>query len=96
MYASAKSNRLTVGFGSSGNTSADAELSSSLTQLRARSRQMVRDSSYAKRAKTVVVNNVIGSGVGLQSQVSTTRGVLNNRINTSVEAAWTEWCVAGS
>lgn len=73
MYANARGSRLSGRFGSSGNSSADAELSSSLTALRARSRQMIRDSGYAKRAKTVVVNNVIGTGVGMQAQVKLSR-----------------------
>lgn len=41
--------------------------------LRSRSRQMVRDSGYAKRAKAILVNNIVGNGVGLQAQVLGTR-----------------------
>lgn len=93
-YAAARNTRGTYGFGSSGNTSADEELSSSLTQLRARSRQMVRDSSYAKRAKVVVVNNVIGSGVGMQAQVMSTRGELSEAVNSAIEQEWCDWCCA--
>jgi lambda family phage portal protein len=91
MYAAARNTRTTTGFGSSGNSSADAELSTGLTQLRARSRQMVRDSAYAKRAKLVVVNNVIGTGVGMQAQVMTTRGGLAQAVNDGIEQAWCEW-----
>jgi lambda family phage portal protein len=94
MYAAARSNRLTGGFGSAGNSSADAELSSSLTSMRARSRQMVRDSAYAKRAKVIVVNNVIGQGIGMQAQVSTTRGALSQRVNDDIERTWCEWTCA--
>ena len=96
MYGAARGSRLTGGFGSGGDTSADAELSSSLTRLRSASRQMVRDSSYAKRARTIVVNNVIGSGVGMQAQTMTTRGDLNKRVNADIEAAWCSWAVADS
>ena len=94
MYSSARGSRLTGGFGSSSNASSDAELNTSLTQLRARSRQMIRDSAYAKRAKQLVVNNVIGSGVGLQAQVSTTRGQMAARVNADIEAAWYRWAAA--
>lgn len=94
-YASAKVSRLTSGWGDS-NTSADSELSSSLTTLRNRSRALVRDASYAKRAKVIVVNNVIGPGIGVQAQVETSRGKLNDRINDSIEAAFEEWSRAGS
>ena len=89
-YASARPSRFNVGLGSSGNSSADAELASSLTQLRAASRQMVRDASYAKRAKALIVNNVIGPGVGLQAQTKTTRDELNRRVNDDIEKAWAD------
>lgn len=96
MYAAARSSRLTGGLGSGGNSSADAELSSSLTQLRARSRQMVRDSAYARRAKAVVVNNVIGTGIGMQAQVRTSRDGLADRVNDDIESEWDTWCAADS
>lgn len=91
LYSGAKHTRGTIGFGSSGNTSADAELASQLGILRARSRQLMRDSAYAKRARTVIVNNVIGSGVGMQAQVMTTRDELNKRVNDDIEWRWLEW-----
>jgi lambda family phage portal protein len=94
MYAGARATRTTGGFGSGGNTSADAELESSLPQLRARSRQLMRDAPYAKRARTIVVNNVVGAGVGLQGQVKTTRNELNARVNDGIEAAWNDWACA--
>jgi lambda family phage portal protein len=94
MYAAARGSRLTGGYGVGGDSSADAELSSSLTRLRSASRQMVRDSAYAKRARTIVVNNVIGSGVGMQAQVMTTRKVLAESVNASIEEAWCEWMCA--
>lgn len=94
MYSAARASRSTAGFGMSGNTSADAELSSSLTQLRARSRQMVRDNPYAKRAKVLIVNNVIGPGVGMQAQVMTSRDELAKRVNDDIETLWSEWAAA--
>lgn len=92
MYQGARPTRTTAGFGSSGSSSADAELATSLTQLRARSRQMLRDSPYAKRAREIVVNNVVGSGIGVQAQVSSTRDSLRTNLNTSIEQAWADWC----
>lgn len=94
MYANARNTRTTGGLGGSGSSSADAELHHSLTQLRARSRQMVRDSSYAKRAKLIVVNNVVGTGVGMQAQVVTTRDNLAQRVNDDIEGQWAAWCAA--
>jgi lambda family phage portal protein len=95
MYGAARNTRNTTGFGST-TTSADTELASSLTALRNRSRQMVRDSAYARRARDLVVNNVIGSGMGVQAQVMNTRGDLRTPINDSIERAWKAWCAADS
>lgn len=91
MYAMAKASRLTVGWGTSV-SSEDTELSSSLRTARARSRQLVRDAAYAKRAKVIVQNNVVGQGIGLQAQVMNSRGELNNRVNDDIEKAWEDWC----
>lgn len=93
MYAAAKPSRLTAGWGQN-TSSEDAEASTSLRTLRNRSRELIRDSAYAKRAKVIVQNNVIGSGIGLQAKTVTTRGGLNYRINDDIESAWEEWCKA--
>lgn len=93
-YGGARNNLLTGGFGGYSNSSADTELASGLTQLRARSRQLMRDAPYAKRARVIVVNNVVGSGVGLQAQVKNSRGELHARINTGIEEAWSRWARA--
>lgn len=90
MYASARPSRFFGG--AAPTTSADSELSSSLVATRNRSRMLVRDASYAKRARTVVVNNVIGSGIGMQGQVRTTRGELNKAVNSALESSWERWC----
>lgn len=95
MYAGAKNSRLTAGWGNS-NTSADAELVGSLTSLRARSRQLVRDAPYAKRAKVIIQNNVVGAGIGMQGQVKTARGDLSKRINDSIEDGWAGWVLANN
>lgn len=94
-YAAARNTRNTLGFGGS-TTSADTELQASLTALRNRSRQMVRDSGYARRARNLVVNNVIGAGVGMQAQVMSSRDRLRTNVNDSIEQAWREWCAADS
>lgn len=93
MYGGARNTKTTAYFGGA-STSADAELNSSLAALRSRSRQMVRDSGYAKRAKAVLVNNTIGTGVGLQAQVLGVRGELNQRVNDDIERAHREWSCA--
>jgi lambda family phage portal protein len=94
-YAAARNSRLTVGFGGS-NTSANSELHASLKSLRERSRQLVRDSAYAKRAKKVVVDNVIGTGIGMQAGVKSSRGELRKAVNTAISDAFWKWCDAES
>ena len=84
MYAGAKGGR-TMFVASGG--SADSELSSSLATLRNRARALCRDVVYAKRAKTIVVNNVIGQGVGLQAQIKNNRERLVKELNDPIEKA---------
>lgn len=93
MYAGAEATRLTNAWQVS-NTSADTQLASSLQIMRSRSRALVRDSAFAARARDIVVNNVIGPGVGLQADVMTTRGAMNETVNEAIETAWEEWCRA--
>jgi lambda family phage portal protein len=95
MYGAARSSRLTADWSTS-NGSADSELVSSLTQLRTRSRALIRDVSYAKRAQVIVVNNVIGTGIGMQAQVMSSRGEMNDRVNEGIESAWDKWAQADS
>ena len=89
-YNSAQNSRLTSGFGTT-NSSADNELVQSLQTLRSRSRQLIRDAAFAKRAKVIVVNNVIGHGVGMQAEVRTSRDTLAESVNESIEEAFEEW-----
>lgn len=95
MYANARASRLTNDWPTITGSS-DSELSTSLTNLRNRSRALCRDNPYAKRARSIIVNNVVGTGIGLQAQVRTTRGELNKRVNDGIEEAWLNWCRAAS
>lgn len=93
MYAMGRPGRTTAGWGTS-TTSEDTELSSSLRTARNRGRELTRDAAYAKRAKRIIQNNVVGSGIGLQAKVETSRGRLSDRINDDIEEVWEEWCQA--
>jgi lambda family phage portal protein len=95
MYAGARPSRLVAGWQRS-NSSADTELAASLTNLRSMARALVRDFGYAKRARVIVVNNVVGSGIGLQAQVKTSRDELNKRVNDAIEEAFKRWTRADS
>jgi len=92
-YQAARNSRLTSGWAPS-TTSADSELVASLTNLRNRSRALVRDAAYAKRAKVIVQNNVVGSGIGMQAQVMSSRDTLRGDVNDSIEEAWRDWSCA--
>ena len=73
-------------------TSADAEIRTSLRKLRDRSREMVRNNPYARQAKRTTQINVIGTGIKLQSQVQQVRGTKrDDRINRQIEAKWEVW-----
>jgi lambda family phage portal protein len=93
MFAAARGDRLTNGW-MSATSSADSESVSSLNTLRNRSRALVRDNPHAKRARTVVISNVIGQGIGLQANIKNNRGRAVAEYNDPIEAAWTEWCCA--
>ena len=91
-YQAAQNNRLSFAASSS---SADAELINGLRALRDRSRELVRNNVYARRAKSITVNNVIGKGVGLQGQVKRAQGnKLLTTANAAIERAWRAWSLA--
>jgi lambda family phage portal protein len=90
-YAGAAYNRTTADWVTL-STSADAELYTSLRAMRNRTRQLCRDNEHARNALRVIVNNVIGQGVGMQAEVLMRRaGKLDNRTNDAIEAAWQQW-----
>lgn len=73
-------------------TSADAELYTGLRTLRNRTRQLVRDNEYAKQALRLIVNNIVGQGIGLQGQVMQRRGgKLDDKVNAKIEDLWSLW-----
>lgn len=94
-YSMAVGGRLTSGWRAV-QSSADSELSGSLTKMRGRARELVRNAGYAKRSKVIVVNNVIGAGVGMQAQVRNQRDRLLGAINKDIERAWEKWARASS
>lgn len=95
LYAGAEVGRLTADWNPI-NTSADAELVTSMRLLRGRCRQLVRDNEHAKNALRIIGNNIIGSGIGMQALVKTASGKLVSRINDDIESAWQSWCAAES
>ncbi len=94
-YAMSKNSRLTSGWGNQ-TTSEDSELSSSLTAGRNRARALTRDAAYAKRARSIIQNNVIGTGIGMQAKVERSKGVYDDKVNDELEMYFEEWCEAKS
>ena len=91
-YAGASVSRLTADW-VTGGTSADSEIKSSLSRLRNRARQLVRDNDYARRAVATIKNQVVGTGIRLQMQVRMQRGGgrLDQMVNDAIEAGWAMW-----
>jgi lambda family phage portal protein len=96
-YQGANVSRLTSDWVTS-STSADSEIRSSLVRLRNRARQLTRDNDYAQAALRTIELNVVGQGIGFQSQVRMQRGAgrLDQSINDRIEQAWRRWCQADS
>lgn len=92
-FAAARPGRLNDGW-TTMTTSADMESVASLTALRNRSRALCRDNGHAKRARAVIVNNVIGTGVGMQGAIQNNRGRLVSELNEAIESEYREWCKA--
>ncbi len=95
MYAAAKESRLTGGWSPAGQD-VNSLIRSSSTQIRNRSRQLVRDFAYFARAVDVLVDYTVGTGVNFQSRV--TRGVdsvgkskLHTKAIREIEDAWQWW-----
>lgn len=93
-YAMAMGGRLTTGWRAT-QSSADQELNLTLPILRGRARELTRNAGYALRAKIIVVNNVIGPGIGMQCNVRNNRDRLTD-VNDAIEEAWCTWSRASS
>jgi len=95
-YAAANPGRLFADFKAS-ERSADSELSPVLKTIRSRSRDLVRNNSYAKRYMSLLKTNVIGGkGFGLQVKALDTVGNLDVTGNSAVEQAFIQWGRAGN
>lgn len=73
-YDAAAKGRRTDGWFATG-SSANAELVGTLGFLRNRSRELVRNNSYARRAVSVIARNVIGTGIRPKSELKGTAAI---------------------
>ena len=77
-------------------TTADQEIRNSLGRLRARCRELERNSDYVRRFLSGLESNVLGStGNGLQMKV-TENGGRPDASNDLIEQAWKEWSKAAN
>lgn len=95
-YQAAGHNRLLADFIGS-ERSADSELRSALTQLRARSRDLARNNEYVKRYLELLKANVVGDrGFTLQVKARSNSDNLDVDGNTRVENAFKKWGKLGN
>tara|TARA_B100001250_G_scaffold404411_1_gene420357 strand:- start:1013 stop:2425 length:1413 start_codon:yes stop_codon:yes gene_type:complete len=90
-FAGAAINRLTNDW-LSPISSADQEIRSSLSRLRARCRELERNNDYVRRYLEGLSSNVLGpNGIGLQMKVTENGGRPDVIANDLIEKAWKEW-----
>ena len=65
----------------------------SLTTLRARSREQVRNNDYAKKFMTMLKTNVVGPvGFSFNARSKDADGTPDVLANNAIEASWKQWC----
>jgi len=94
-FSAAVVSRLTASWRAS-NLSANADLYRSLDVLRARSRDLCNNNTYARKFLSMVGVNVVGAnGFALQARIYDRPGVQDKAACDAVEAAWSRWCARG-
>jgi len=90
-YQAASTGRLFADFFDS-ERSADSEIHSVLTRMRARSRDLARNNEYVRRYFDLLKNNVVGDrGFGLQVKAQNSDGTLDTYGNNAIETAFAAW-----
>lgn len=87
LYEGAKTGRRTDGW-TTASTSANAEIGPSLTKMRDRGRDLVRNNPYGAKAIRVFQTNTVGCGILPKAQTG------DEKLNADIDAAWKEWCKA--
>ena len=83
-YDGASKGRRTDGWKTAG-TSADAEIAAASGLLRDRMRDLTRNNPHAAKAVSVLVNNIVGSGIIPRAATG------DARLDETVDRLWTEW-----
>lgn len=66
-------------------TSANAAKSGQINRLRDRSRDLIRNNSYAKKGQAVVTNNVVGKGIMANIKTG------SDETDTKIQTVWDDW-----
>lgn len=90
VFAGARLDRLTQDWARQP-MSVDRELVGDLRRLRARGRELVRDTPYGRQFLRLLADNVVGSGILLQARIKNARGEFNRTANDELERAWRVW-----
>lgn len=83
-YNAASRSKRNKGWKATG-SSANTEIGHAASILRARSRELIRNNSYAKKANKAIVNNTIGTGI----RPSTTEK--NKSASEKIKNIWVDW-----
>lgn len=86
-YEAGRPNRATAGWNATRNASANSEIRYDLSWLRDRSRDLVRNNPYAKKAVQVITTNVIGTGI----RPSIAKGSMPKAHERKLMNAWRTW-----
>lgn len=91
-FAGAQSNRLTLDWGRAPIASADKEQKADLKTLRARGREVVRNSAVGSRYVAILEQMVIGGGIKLQAKHQKAGSKdLDTTANQAIEDAFAKW-----
>lgn len=72
--------------------SADAEIVTALSTLRARARNLERNNGHARRFIQLMEDNIVGhAGFSMVSRAKTKTGALETRLNDNLKDVWTEF-----
>ncbi len=72
--------------------SIDSYLRTELTQLRARSRRLVRMNPYGKRFVETIKSNIVGpNGIKINAQTKAQDGTIDKETNDAIEHAFNDW-----
>ena len=76
--------------------SADNEIRQSISLLRARARDLVRNNAHAQKYINLLKQNVIGTGIKLQNKAQDDNKTLDKYANDLIEQWWSDFCKVGN